>query len=103
MSSHPLARYEETIEGFRTHTVDQLAELPDKVEVVIGGILAGVKFRSYNSRKGPGRMAKFSVEDLTGSSPAMMWSEDLIKKPGSPSRRPDLLRPRSAQPTARAG
>src|SRR5690606_3690538 len=46
MSSHPLARHEAIIEAFRTHTVDQLAELPDKVEVVLGGIIAGVKVRN---------------------------------------------------------
>ena len=80
MSSHPLARVEGTIEAFRTHTIDQLADLPDKAEVVLGGILSGVKVRSYNSKRGPGRMAKLNVEDLTGSTPAMLWSEEFVKQ-----------------------
>ncbi|MEW4569077.1 DNA polymerase III subunit alpha [Tautonia sp. JC769] len=81
MSSHPLARHEALIEAFRTHTVAQLGELPDKVEVVLGGILAGVKVRNVQkSRSGLTRMAKLSVEDLTGSTPAMLWPEEFAKQ-----------------------
>ena len=80
MSSHPLARHAPLMEAFRSHTVAELADLPDKAEVTLGGILAGVKLKSYNSRRGPGRMAKLNVEDLTGSTPAMMWSEELAKQ-----------------------
>ncbi|QDV34828.1 DNA polymerase III subunit alpha [Tautonia plasticadhaerens] len=80
MSSHPLTRHQGLIEAFRTHTVDQLAELPDKVEVVLGGILAGVKIKNVQrSRSGLTRMAKLSIEDLTGSTPAMLWPEEFAK------------------------
>ncbi len=80
MSSHPLARHEAMLQAFSTHRVDQLAELPERTEVVVGGMITGVTLRNVSkSRSGLTRMAKFSFEDLTGSSPAMLWPEEFAK------------------------
>ena len=52
----------------------------EKVEVVLGGMIAGVQIRNVQkSRSGLTRMAKLTFEDLTGSTPAMLWPEEFAK------------------------
>jgi DNA polymerase-3 subunit alpha len=86
MSSHPLTRHAGLLQALATHRVSELATVPDKTEVILGGMIANVQVRNVQkSRSGLTRMAKFAFEDLTGSVPAMLWpeefarSEDLIK------------------------
>jgi len=81
MSSHPLARHDLTLKAFRTHTIDQIEDLPDRTEVLLGGIISGVKTRNVQkkTRSGLTRMAKFHFEDLTGSIPGMLWPEEYAK------------------------
>jgi DNA polymerase III subunit alpha len=80
MSSHPLTRHAEVIQTLGTHRVADLAGLADKAEVVLGGMISGVQLRNVQkSRSGLTRMAKFTFEDLSGSTPAMLWPEDYAK------------------------
>jgi DNA polymerase-3 subunit alpha len=80
MSSHPLARHADTLAAFRTHQTTDIAGLPEKTEVTIGGMITGVVIRNVSkSRSGLTRMAKFTVEDLAGSTPAMLWPEEYAK------------------------
>ncbi len=46
MSSHPLARYESDLNAFSTHRVADLADLPEKSEVTVGGMIQGVTLRN---------------------------------------------------------
>ncbi len=80
MSSHPLARHAATLQALSTHQVADLAELPEKAEVILGGLISSVVVRNVQkSRSGLTRMAKFSFEDLTGTMPAMLWPEEFSK------------------------
>jgi DNA polymerase-3 subunit alpha len=80
MSSHPLARHAMTLQAFRSHAVSDLAGLPDKAEVTLGGMISGLTIRNVQkSRSGLTRMAKLSFEDLGGSTPAMLWPEEFAK------------------------
>jgi DNA polymerase III subunit alpha len=80
MSSHPLARHAGNLQVFATHRVADLSEVPEKTEVVLGGMITGVQFKSVQkSRSGLTRMAKLTFEDLTGSTPAMLWPEEFAK------------------------
>ncbi len=80
MSSHPLARYAMTLQAFRSHPVGDLANLPDKAEVTLGGMISGLTIRNVQkSRSGLTRMAKLTFEDLAGSTPAMLWPEEFAK------------------------
>ncbi len=80
MSSHPLARHADLLQAFRSHQVSDLDDVPEKVEVTLGGMITGVQARNVSkSRSGLTRMAKFTFEDLTGSVPAMAWPEDFAK------------------------
>ena len=63
ISSHPLARYEATIQTLATASTMNLPELPDGREVKLCGIITTVK--SMLTKKGD-RMAYLTLEDLQG-------------------------------------
>ena len=78
--------------------------VPEKAEVILGGMIASVQVRNVQkSRSGLTRMAKLTFEDLTGSTPAMLWPEEFakIERPGQ--ERPDRLRQGDARPPPRPG
>jgi DNA polymerase III subunit alpha len=80
MSSHPLARHAELLQALATHRVCDLAAVPDKTEVILGGVITNVHLRNVQkSRSGHTRMAKLTFEDLTGATPAMLWPEEFAK------------------------
>jgi DNA polymerase-3 subunit alpha len=80
MSSHPLARHAGLLQVLATHKVADLAGLPEKTEVILGGIIANVQARNVQkSRSGLTRMAKLTFEDLSGTTPAMLWPEEFAK------------------------
>ena len=80
MSSHPLARHAAVLQALATHRVADLAARPERTEVVLGGMIAGVQVKNVQkSRSGLTRMAKLTFEDLTGSTPAMLWPEEFAK------------------------
>ena len=80
MSSHPLARHAAVLQAFRTHQAAELAGVPERQEVTLGGMISGLKVRSVQkSRSGLTRMAKLTFEDLSGSAPAMLWPEEFAR------------------------
>jgi DNA polymerase-3 subunit alpha len=80
MSSHPLARYAGELQALATHRVADLPGVPEKVELVLGGMISGIQIKSVQkSRSGLTRMAKLTFEDLSGSTPAMLWPEEFAK------------------------
>jgi DNA polymerase-3 subunit alpha len=80
MSSHPLARHANELQTLSTYRVSDLAGVPEKTEVILGGMISGVQIKSVQkSRSGLTRMAKLTFEDLTGSTPAMLWPEEFAK------------------------
>ncbi len=80
MSSHPLARHADLLAALATHRVADLAVLKDKAEVTLGGMIVNVAVKNVQkSRSGLTRMAKFTFEDLSGSTGAMLWPEEYAK------------------------
>jgi DNA polymerase III subunit alpha len=80
MSSHPLARHAGLLQALASHRVADLAAVGDKSEVVLGGIISNVQLKNVQkSRSGLTRMAKLTFEDLSGSTPAMLWPEEFAK------------------------
>ena len=80
MSSHPLARHATELQALATHRVADLAGVPEKTEVVLGGMITSVAIKNVQkSRSGLTRMAKLTFEDLSGSTPAMLWPEEFAK------------------------
>jgi DNA polymerase-3 subunit alpha len=80
MSSHPLSNHATMIQALSTHRVAELAGAKEKAEVILGGMITNVQLRNVQkSRSGHTRMAKLTFEDLTGSTPAMLWPEEYAK------------------------
>jgi len=80
MSSHPLTRHASLLQALATHRVEELAGVPEKTEVILGGMISNVQLKNVQkSRSGLTRMAKFAFEDLTGSTPAMLWPEEFAR------------------------
>jgi DNA polymerase-3 subunit alpha len=80
MSSHPLARHASLLQALATHKVSDLAAMPEKADVILGGIIANVQIKNVQkSRSGLTRMAKLTFEDLSGTTPAMLWPEEFSK------------------------
>jgi len=64
VSGHPLAAVRERLAARVTATIDQLAEMRDRSEVVIGGLITAVK---RTTTRAGAAMAFLTLEDLTGS------------------------------------
>ncbi|MFX4262013.1 OB-fold nucleic acid binding domain-containing protein [Pelotomaculum propionicicum] len=64
ISGHPLSQYRAVLNMLSTVTAVEVPELPDNSEVVLGGLITGLKKTS--TRRGE-TMAILTVEDLTGS------------------------------------
>lgn len=64
ISGHPLAQYRDVLNKLSTVTALEAPELPDNREVVLGGLITGLKKTS--TRRGE-PMAILTVEDLTGA------------------------------------
>ena len=64
ISDHPLRQVQDTLTTRINTALHQLLELPDKSEVVVGGIITGVK---RTTTKSGSAMAFITVEDLTGA------------------------------------
>ncbi|MCG8401278.1 MAG: DNA polymerase III subunit alpha [Firmicutes bacterium] len=63
VSGHPLSEYREAIKRNATHQLAGLSELDERSEVLVGGLISGVK--NITTRRGE-NMAFASLEDLTG-------------------------------------
>jgi DNA polymerase-3 subunit alpha len=82
LSSHPLAEHETTLRTFCTHTSAQLSKLEPRSEVLVGGMLAAVKF-SHTKNPRPGsthtKYAMWDLEDLEGIVRCILWPEQFAE------------------------
>jgi DNA polymerase-3 subunit alpha len=76
ISGHPLERYRAELSQWANATTGSLAEIREAREVVLGGLIAGL--RHIKTRKGD-RMASFMLEDLEGTCEALVFP-DTFKK-----------------------
>jgi len=84
VSDHPLKHVREALEKQVTVTADQLQELLDSKECVVGGLIADLRY--HTTKKSNERMAFIRIEDLTGSIPVTVFpsvfkqcAEQLVK------------------------
>ncbi|MEM9588953.1 MAG: OB-fold nucleic acid binding domain-containing protein, partial [Planctomycetota bacterium] len=75
LESHPLAEFENKLSTFRTHTTDGLADIKDRGEVILGGMISSIKIaHTKNSKPGqPSKYANFDLEDMQGSIRCILW------------------------------
>jgi DNA polymerase-3 subunit alpha len=77
MSSHPLARHEPFVRLFSTMNADEAAGAEDATPIFIGGIIEGLRTSVTRSGRSAGKkMARFVLEDLSGSIACVMFAED---------------------------
>jgi DNA polymerase-3 subunit alpha len=82
LTSHPLAQHEATLRTYCTHTSTQLGALEHRSEVMVGGMLAAIKF-SHTKNPRPGstntKYAMWDLEDLDGIVRCIMWPEQFAE------------------------
>ncbi|MBX7072516.1 MAG: DNA polymerase III subunit alpha [Pirellulales bacterium] len=82
LSSHPLAEYEEKLRTYCSHTTVEAAALPNRAEVMLGGMIASIKF-SHTKNPRPGstntKYAMFDLEDAAGIMRTIVWPEDFAR------------------------
>lgn len=81
LSSHPLAEYEKLLRTYTTHNSKQLGNLEHRSEVVLGGLLAAIKFsHTKNPKPGmPSKYAMWDLEDMDGIVRCIMWPEQFAQ------------------------
>jgi DNA polymerase-3 subunit alpha len=82
LTSHPLAEHESTLRTFCSHTSSQLPKLEARTEVLVGGMLAAIKF-SHTKNPRPGstqsKYAMWDLEDLDGVVRCIIWPEQFAE------------------------
>jgi DNA polymerase-3 subunit alpha len=79
LTSHPLAEHEETLRTHCSHTTTEAAALANRSEVMLGGMLAAVKYaHTKNPRPGSTttKYAMFDLEDIGGLLRCILWPEE---------------------------
>ncbi len=81
LESHPMAEFEPKLAAFRSHTTDQLAEVKDRSEVLIGGMIGSIKFaHTKNAKPGmPTKYANFDLEDMQGVVRCILWPKSFAE------------------------
>jgi DNA polymerase-3 subunit alpha len=80
LSSHPLALVEKDLQRFSNYKISQLRDLPNAQEVLVGGMLTGVRFMNTKSaRNGNTRFVRCTISDFSGEIECLMWPDDLVK------------------------
>jgi DNA polymerase-3 subunit alpha len=80
LTSHPLAEYEKALSTYCTHTTAQLAGLPHKTEVMMGGMVSAIKMAHIKNAKAdkPAKYANFDLEDMAGAIRCILWPDDFV-------------------------
>ena len=80
ISSHPLAQFDEQLRRFRTHDTAQLGKLAVGTEVRVGGMVTSFDTRVIKAGRNMGaRFAIFKLEDFTGQSKLVMWTDQFAR------------------------
>ncbi|TWU41759.1 DNA polymerase III subunit alpha [Novipirellula artificiosorum] len=80
LDSHPLAEFEMKLATFRTHTTDGLADVKDRGEVTLGGMISSIKIaHTKNPKPGaPSKYANFDLEDMQGAIRCIVWPKGFV-------------------------
>ena len=78
LTSHPLAQHQKTLATYCTHSTTDLAKLAHRTEVMVGGMLAAIKFsHTKNALAGTTqtKYAMFDLEDTSGIVRSILWPD----------------------------
>ncbi len=80
VTSNPLSHHAETINLYSTRNTSQLADTNQNNKIVIGGMVAKIRYNIIKSGRNAGnKMAVFIFDDLQGSVEVVMFPEVLAK------------------------
>ncbi|GAB4142840.1 MAG: DNA polymerase III subunit alpha [Planctomycetaceae bacterium] len=81
LTSHPVTQHAERLAKYASHTTRELADLDDKDEVILGGMISAIKRVSTKkpSRNGHSRYANFDLEDAQGIVRCIIWPEQFVR------------------------
>jgi DNA polymerase-3 subunit alpha len=83
VTSNPLSHHAETINLYSTHNSSQLADAKEGSQIVIGGMVAKIRYNVTKSGRNAGaKMAVFTLEDLQGQVEVVMFPDALNKYGG---------------------
>ncbi len=78
-TSHPLAEYEAKLSQFCTHNTTETTGLPQRTEVIMGGMISAIKL-AHVKKVRPGvtatKYANFDLEDREGAIRCILWPDD---------------------------
>ncbi len=74
ITGHPLSRHERALALYASHAVRDLAGLPDRARVRLGGLLAAVEVKT--SKKNGKKLAVCQFEDLTGTIEVVFYAKE---------------------------
>jgi DNA polymerase-3 subunit alpha len=78
VTSNPLSHHAETINIYSTHNSSQLAEANGEKQIVIGGMIAKIRYNLTKTGRNAGsKMAVFTLEDLQGQVEVVMFPDVL--------------------------
>ncbi len=75
LTAHPLAEYKKQFALYASHTTAQLAALPDRTNIIIGGMVSNLKITATKKKKEneSNIFAIFELEDTEGSVKTIIW------------------------------
>ena len=78
LTSHPLTEFSAQLTAYSQHQIQDLREMGDGKEVVLGGLIGAIKIAATKkpSRNGHSKYVNFDLEDATGVVRCIMWPED---------------------------
>ncbi len=82
LTSHPLAEHRGTLETFCSHSTAEVDTVPDRQELMLGGMISSIKFAHVKKVKregAPTKYANFDLEDMDGVIRCILWPEDFEK------------------------
>ncbi|MEN1681174.1 MAG: DNA polymerase III subunit alpha, partial [Planctomycetota bacterium] len=81
LTSHPLAEFEQALRTYCTHNSKTLGDLEHRTEIVVGGMLAAIKFsHTKNPKPGaPSKYAMWDLEDLDGITRCILWPDSFAE------------------------
>jgi DNA polymerase-3 subunit alpha len=81
-SGHPLEEYDKKLSRFRSHTTCEVSNVPDRAEVILGGMLAAIKFAHVKKTRAGStatKYANFDLEDIDGGIRCILWPDEFLK------------------------
>lgn len=77
LSTHPLAEHRRVLETYRSHTTAEIPGVPERGEVILGGMIGAIKLANTKDPKPgkPSRYANFDFEDTEGIIRCICWPE----------------------------